>query len=65
MEIHGKELSSHDNGNIIYYDNILIKSISSPKLNEYTNIDYWKNYITLNPDFCGCKYHEMMKGHCK
>lgn len=65
MEIHGKELESHDNGSIIYYDNILIKSVTNPKINEYSTFDDLAKYIEENPDFCGCQYHPMMKGHCK
>lgn len=65
MTINGKELSSHDNGAIIYYDHILIKSATNPKLNEWSTFDEWVKYLTNNPDFCGCQYHEMMKGHCK
>jgi|GEM_PF-4317917 len=64
MKIHGKELSSHDNGKIIYYDNVLIKSISSPELNPHSTFYQWAEYIKAHPDFCGCKYHDMMKGHC-
>jgi len=65
MKINGKELSSHDGGNTIYYDHILIKSFSNPKLNVYSTWDEWVKYLTDNPDFCGCKYHEILKGHCK
>jgi len=65
MLINGKELSSHDNGNIIYYDHILIKSVSHPKLNEYSTFEQWVEHINNNPEFCGCKYHSIMKGHCK
>lgn len=65
MEINGKELSSHDGGNIIYYDHILIKSLNNPELNQFSTLEYWVKYLTNNPDFCGCKYHSMMKGHCQ
>lgn len=64
MIIHGKELEEHDFGRIIYYDNILIKSVNQ-KLNELTTFEGWANYIKNNPGFCGCQYHEFLKRHCK
>lgn len=65
MEIHGKEFSTHDGGNIVYYNNILIKSLSNPKINEFYSTEQLEGAIRSNPDFCGCKYHKMMYGHCK
>lgn len=54
MKIHGRILEQHDYGNIIYYDNILIRS-KSQKLNEWSTFESWAEYIEANPNFCGCK----------
>lgn len=62
MKINGKELEEHDNGKIIYYDNVLIKSSN---LNAYSSFEYWVNYIRANPNFCGCQFHERMTCHTK
>ena len=57
MEIHGKILETTNDGEGIYYDNILIRSKRRP-LNEYTDWDYWVKRISANPNFCPAVFHE-------
>lgn len=55
--IHGKVLETTNDGEGIYYDNILIRSKRRP-LNEYTDWDYWVKRISENPNFCPAQFHE-------
>lgn len=56
MKIHGKELYQTEDGDGIYYDNILITD-KRRGLNEYNDFAYWVRVITANPNFDPRKYH--------
>ena len=51
------EIHYSDDGEGIYYDNILIMSKRRP-LNEWTDWDYWVKRITDNPNFCPAVFHK-------
>lgn len=51
MIIHGKELESYSSGDTIYYGNKLLKS-KQQNINEYTDLNYWADAISKNPEFC-------------
>jgi len=58
--INGKLLESHGNGDIIYYDNVLIQS-KNQKLNEHVGFEVWEVLINNTPDFCPARYHKNIR----
>ncbi len=61
MEIHGKELYQTEDGDGIYYDNILITDRRNG-LNAYYSFEDWIRIITNNPDFNPRIYHPNLFG---
>lgn len=56
MEIHGKQLYQTEDGDGIYYDNILI-TCRRRGLNAYTSFEDWVRIISKNIDFDPRIYH--------
>ncbi len=57
MKIHGKKLEATNDGNGIYYDNILITDKTNDRLNSHLSFKDWVEIISKDENFDPKKYH--------
>lgn len=58
MENKKANVESHDNGRLVYFNNVLVRSND---LNKLTNFSFWQKVADENPNFCPAQYHKNIK----